>query len=82
MPQVLYQIFAHISIAGLVPVLIIDLDMNHGATRHFGVEPEAFLGAFEMLVGAEAAENLVLTSADREEGVSLPEGLDLIPVGE
>ena len=29
-------------------VLIIDLDMNHGATRHFGVEPEAFLGSFEM----------------------------------
>jgi chromosome partitioning protein len=60
-------------------VLIVDLDMNHGATRHFGVEPEAFLGAFEMLVGEEPAENLVLTSADKEEGVSLPENLDLIP---
>jgi chromosome partitioning protein len=60
-------------------VLIIDLDMNHGATRHFGVEPEAFLGAFEMLVGAEAAENLILTSTDKEEGVCLPENLDLIP---
>jgi chromosome partitioning protein len=59
--------------------LIIDLDMNHGATRHFGVEPEAFLGSFEMLVGAEEAGNLVLTGADDEEGVSLPEGLDLIP---
>lgn len=59
--------------------LIIDLDMNHGATRHFGVEPEAFLGSFEMLVGEEPAENLVLSHADREEGVSLPPNLDLIP---
>src|SRR5215470_9074894 len=56
-------------------VLIIDLDMNHGATRHFGVEPEAFLGSFEMLVGAEDAENLVLTHADGEEGINLPERL-------
>src|SRR5581483_6134215 len=60
-------------------VLIIDLDMNHGATRHFGIEPEAFLGSFEMLVGEEPAANLVLTHADKEEGVELPENLDLIP---
>src|SRR5215510_6552171 len=59
--------------------LIIDLDMNHGATRHFGVEPEAFLGSFEMLVGEEPAENLILSHADKEEGVCLPENLDLIP---
>src|SRR6516162_8195281 len=59
--------------------LIIDLDMNHGATRHFGVDPEAFLGSFEMLVGEEPAENLILSHADKEEGVSLPENLDLIP---
>lgn len=60
-------------------VLIIDLDMNHGATRHFGIEPQAFLGSFEMLAGVEPAENLILTSSDKEEGVSLPENLDLIP---
>ena len=60
-------------------VLIIDLDMNHGATRHFGIEPEAFLGSFEMLVGGEEANNLVLTSSDKEEGVNLPDGLDLVP---
>src|SRR5882724_7460332 len=57
-------------------VLIVDLDMNHGATRHFGVEPEAFLGAFEMLIGAEEAQNLILTSEEKEEGVTLPPGLD------
>jgi len=60
-------------------VLIIDLDMNHGATRHFGIEPEAFLGSFEMLSGAEPAENLILTHEEEEEGVSLPENLDLTP---
>jgi chromosome partitioning protein len=53
--------------------------MNHGATRHFGVEPEAFLGSFEMLAGEEPAENLILSHADKEEGVILPENLDLIP---
>jgi chromosome partitioning protein len=63
-------------------VLIIDLDMNHGATRHFGVEPEAYLGSFEMLAGAEPANNLILTQHDLEKeggGGSLPENLDLIP---
>jgi chromosome partitioning protein len=60
-------------------VLIIDLDMNHGATRHFGIEPEAFLGSFELMVGGEDPQNLVLTHADKEEGVSLPENVDLIP---
>lgn len=58
-------------------VLIIDLDMNHGATRHFGVIPEAYLGSYEMLVGDEVATNLVLTHED--EDVTLPEGLDLVP---
>src|SRR3954470_24375025 len=60
-------------------VLIIDLDMNHGATRHFGIEPEAFLGSYEMLVGEEPAENLVVTSDDNGEGIYLPQNLDLIP---
>jgi chromosome partitioning protein len=60
-------------------VLIIDLDMNHGSTTHFGVEPEAFLGSFELMVGGEEPENLVLTRSDKEEGVDLPENLDLIP---
>ena len=58
-------------------VLIIDLDMNHGATRHFGVIPEAYMGSYEMLVGEEQARNLVLTHD--EDDICLPEGLDLIP---
>lgn len=61
-------------------VLIIDLDMNHGATRHFGIVPEAFLGSYEMLCHAELAENLVLTEKDLEVGGgSLPKNLALIP---
>lgn len=58
-------------------VLIIDLDMNHGATRHFGVIPEAFMGSYEMLVGDEESRNLVLSHEDAD--VELPTGLDLIP---
>lgn len=60
-------------------VLVVDLDMNHGATRHFGVEPDAFMGSYEMMVGDEPAENLVLSQDAKEEGVHLPAGLDLIP---
>lgn len=58
-------------------VLIIDLDMNQGATRHFGVIPEAFMGSYEMLVGDEESRNLVLSHEDVD--VELPTGLDLIP---
>ena len=58
-------------------VLIIDLDMNHGATRHFGIVPEAFLGSYELLLGDEPPENLVLRHGD--EDVTLPPGLFLIP---
>jgi len=60
-------------------VLIIDLDMNHSSTGHFGVEPEAFLGSFELMLGEEEPKNLVLSAADKQEGVSLPENVDLIP---
>src|SRR6185503_8502072 len=58
-------------------VLIIDLDMNHGATRHFGVVPEAYMGSYEMLAGEEEASHLVLTHEDEE--MLLPENLHLIP---
>jgi chromosome partitioning protein len=60
-------------------VLIIDLDMNHSATRHFGVEPQAFQGSFELMVGEEDPKSLVLTDADNGDGVNLPVNLHLIP---
>lgn len=62
--------------------LIWDLDMNHGATRHFGVSPEAFLGSFEVLTGAEEPVGVILTPDDmkeEEEGVELPPNIHLIP---
>lgn len=59
--------------------LIIDLDMNHGATRHFGISPEGYVGSFEVLIGAE--ENpaaVILSEEDREEGVVLPKNVHII----
>lgn len=57
-------------------VLAIDLDMNYGLTQHFGVDPDAFLGTFEVLVGEEYAEEVIITNDD--EGVQLPPGVHLI----
>ena len=60
--------------------LIFDLDMNHGATRHFGIASDAFLGAFEVLTGDEQPLDVILTAAeDNDDDVELPENLDLIP---
>lgn len=57
-------------------VLAIDLDMNYGLTQHFGVDPDAFLGTFEVLVGEEAPEDVIITNDD--DGVQLPSGVHLI----
>src|SRR3954449_7578651 len=56
--------------------LIIDLDMNQGATRHLGIPSEAFLGTYEMLIGEEEPEDVIITNED--EGVELPKNVDLI----
>lgn len=58
-------------------VLGIDLDMNYGLTQHFGIEPEAFLGTFEVLVGEEDPEQVIITGP--EDGVELPRGVHIIP---
>jgi chromosome partitioning protein len=57
-------------------VLVIDLDMNAGATKHFGIKGEGFLGTFEVLTGAEQPLDVVLR--DGEEDVRLPRNVDLI----
>lgn len=57
--------------------LIIDLDPNDTATRHFGIEGEAFLGSYELLTGDETAESLAMTEADEE--FDFPKGVHLIP---
>ena len=59
--------------------LIWDLDMNHGATLHLGVPSHAFLGAFEVLTGKEAPQDVIITS--RDSGVDLPDNVDLIAGG-
>ncbi len=56
--------------------LVWDLDMNHGATRHFGIPPETFLGTFEVLMGEEMPEDVIVTQDD--EGVALPTNVHLI----
>jgi chromosome partitioning protein len=56
--------------------LVWDLDMNHGATRHFGIPPETFLGTFEVLMGEEMPEDVIVTHDD--EGVDLPTNVHLI----
>ncbi len=57
--------------------LIWDLDMNHGATLHFGIPSEGFLGTFEILVGEESAADMIVTNDDDD--VTLPTNVDLIP---
>src|SRR5215813_13679890 len=56
--------------------LVWDLDMNHGATRHFGIPPETFLGTFEVLMGEEMPADVIVTNDD--EGVELPLNVDLL----
>lgn len=58
-------------------VLAVDLDMNYGLTQHFGIEPDAFLGSFEVLTGDEDPAEVIITGA--EDGVELPHGVHVIP---
>jgi chromosome partitioning protein len=57
--------------------LVWDLDMNYGTTRHFGIEADAFLGSFEVLMGEEEPENVIIT--DGEDEISLPQNVHVIP---
>src|SRR5262249_52791763 len=56
--------------------LIIDLDMNQGATLHIGIPSEAFLGTYEMLIVEEEAEDVIITNED--EGIDLPTNVHII----
>ncbi len=57
--------------------LIIDLDANCGATRGLGVGSD-WLGAFEMLLGDQHPEDVIVTT-DPVEGTDLPKNVELIP---
>src|SRR5262245_63426252 len=56
--------------------LIWDLDMNHGATLHFGIPSEGFLGTFEVLIGEEEPADVIITHED--EDVELSENVYMI----
>lgn len=64
-------------------VLIVDLDVNAGSTKHFGIKPEAFLGTFEVLAHNEDPHNVIITRADdfgSNEGTNnLPDNVHIIP---
>lgn len=57
--------------------LIVDLDMNHGATRHFGIPADSFLGTFEMLIGEEQPIDIIITGEDDD--VEMPDNVHIIP---
>lgn len=57
--------------------LVWDLDMNYGTTRHFGIPGDAFLGTFEVLMGDELAENVIIGEEDAD--VKLPANVHVIP---
>lgn len=58
--------------------LVIDCDPHSGATKHFGIEPEAFGGTLELVVNDEDPRELALAK-DLKEGIDLPKNVDLIP---
>lgn len=57
--------------------LIIDLDPNDTATRHFGIEGDAFLGSYELLTGDESPADLAMSETEAE--FDFPKGVSLIP---
>ena len=59
--------------------LIWDLDMNCGATRHFGIPADMpVLGTFEVLKGDEDPLDVVVAHGDIE-GIEMPDDVELIP---
>ena len=56
--------------------LIWDLDSNSGTTRCFNV-PETFLGAYEVMIGDEDSQDVIISN-DPVEGLHLPKNVDVI----
>jgi chromosome partitioning protein len=59
--------------------LVWDLDVNCGATRHFGIPPETYWGTYELLTGEDDLDSIIITS--RIKDVDLPENVHLIAAG-
>ena len=59
--------------------LVWDLDVNCGSTQHFGIPDNmAILGTYEVLMGAEQPEEVIVRHGDLED-VELPANLHLLP---
>lgn len=59
--------------------LVWDLDMNCGSTQHFGIPDNmAILGTYEVLMGEEHPDEVIVREGDLEE-VELPKNLHLLP---
>ncbi len=58
-------------------VLVIDLDMQAGATKNLGAPTEGWNTVLDLLMGAEPDD--VIIDPDREDEVTLPKGIHLIP---
>jgi chromosome partitioning protein len=59
--------------------LIWDLDMNHGATLHLGVPPEAFDGTFMVLAEERTPEEVIIDEETDPTEIQLPKNVHLIP---
>src|ERR1035441_7181863 len=59
--------------------LVWDLDMNHGATLHLGIPPEAFDGTFMVLTEERTPEEVIIDETTDPSEIELPLNVDLIP---
>ncbi len=57
--------------------LVIDLDMTSGATKALHAPTEGWISSFELLTGAENAEDTIITNEETE--VALPPNIHLVP---
>ena len=57
-------------------VLIVDLDVNAGSTKHFGIDARAYLGTFEVMVGDEDPLDVVIRPEDAES--HLPQNIHIL----
>jgi len=56
-------------------VLVWDLDVNAGATLHFGIPPQAYSGTFHVLTGEREPEEVVIAD---DPDIDLPENVHVI----
>ena len=57
--------------------LIVDLDMTSGATKALRAPTEGWVSSYELLTGAENAEDTIITNDETE--VHLPPNVHLVP---